>query len=56
MREQLASVLEAARTPHIEVQVMPFAAGAHSAMGGLAHPPVVRQRAGRGLPGGGPLG
>ncbi|WP_055592903.1 helix-turn-helix domain-containing protein [Streptomyces hirsutus] len=34
MREQLASVLEAAHTPHIEVQVMPFAAGAHSAMGG----------------------
>ncbi|MFF0104541.1 helix-turn-helix domain-containing protein [Streptomyces hirsutus] len=34
MREQLASVLEAARAPHIEVQVLPFVAGAHSAMGG----------------------
>lgn len=34
MREQSASVPEAARTPHIEVRVMPFVAGAHSATGG----------------------
>jgi transcriptional regulator with XRE-family HTH domain len=34
MREQLARVLEAAREPNIEVQVLPFAAGGHSLMGG----------------------
>ncbi|MFD4261981.1 helix-turn-helix domain-containing protein [Streptomyces sp. NPDC058534] len=34
MREQLGSALQAAGTPHIELQVLPFAAGAHSAMGG----------------------
>ncbi len=33
MREQLAFVLHAADTPYIEVQMLPFAAGAHSAMG-----------------------
>ncbi|MGW6614527.1 helix-turn-helix domain-containing protein [Streptomyces erythrochromogenes] len=34
MREQLARVAEAAMTPRIEIQVLPFAAGGHSAMGG----------------------
>lgn len=34
MREQLAHLVEAAQAPHIEVQVLPFAVGAHSAMGG----------------------
>ncbi|WP_234426617.1 helix-turn-helix domain-containing protein [Streptomyces niger] len=34
MRDQLARVVEAAGLPRIEVQVLPFAAGGHSAMGG----------------------
>ncbi|WP_246530757.1 DUF5753 domain-containing protein [Streptomyces bathyalis] len=34
MREQLGRVLEAAVQPRIEVQVLEFAAGGHSAMGG----------------------
>ncbi|WP_307865451.1 helix-turn-helix domain-containing protein [Streptomyces montanisoli] len=34
MREQLAQVVNAAAAPRVEVQVLPFAAGAHSAMGG----------------------
>ncbi len=34
MRDQLIRVVEAARTPGIEVQVLPFSAGGHSAMGG----------------------
>ncbi|MEU7165621.1 helix-turn-helix transcriptional regulator [Streptomyces morookaense] len=34
MREQLAYVLEAADAPNVEVQVLPFAAGAHAGMGG----------------------
>ncbi|MBO0652980.1 helix-turn-helix transcriptional regulator [Streptomyces triculaminicus] len=34
MYEQLARVREAAEAPNIEVQVMPFEAGAHSALGG----------------------
>ncbi|MET8971772.1 helix-turn-helix domain-containing protein [Streptomyces hydrogenans] len=34
MREQLAVVVEAARAPFIEIQVLPFSAGGHSAMGG----------------------
>ncbi|MFK0115788.1 Scr1 family TA system antitoxin-like transcriptional regulator [Streptomyces sp. NPDC090994] len=34
MREQLAVVLEAAARPNIEVQLLPFAAGAHSALDG----------------------
>ncbi|MEC4014959.1 helix-turn-helix domain-containing protein [Streptomyces sp. H27-D2] len=34
MREQLAYVIECAKAPHVEVQVMPFAAGGHSVMGG----------------------
>ncbi|MHA7957546.1 helix-turn-helix domain-containing protein [Streptomyces sp. L500] len=34
MREQLAQVLEASEAPNVEVQVLPFAAGAHAALGG----------------------
>ncbi len=34
MREQLARVIEAATAPRVEIQVLPFAAGGHSAMGG----------------------
>jgi transcriptional regulator with XRE-family HTH domain len=34
MRDQLNHVLEMARTPHVEVQVIPFVTGGHSAMGG----------------------
>ncbi|MEV7593027.1 helix-turn-helix transcriptional regulator [Streptomyces sp. NPDC089922] len=34
MRDQLARVVEAATTPRIEIQVLPFVAGGHSAMGG----------------------
>ncbi|MET7615853.1 helix-turn-helix transcriptional regulator [Streptomyces sp. NPDC005408] len=34
MRDQLARVVEAAKGPRVEVQVLPFAAGGHSAMGG----------------------
>ncbi|MFI9305233.1 helix-turn-helix domain-containing protein [Streptomyces triculaminicus] len=34
MREQLAYVLEASQAPNVEVQVLPFAAGAHPALGG----------------------
>lgn len=34
MREQLAHVVESAKSPNIEVQVLPFAAGGHAAMGG----------------------
>jgi transcriptional regulator with XRE-family HTH domain len=34
MRDQLSRILEAARAPGIEVQVLAFASGGHSAMGG----------------------
>lgn len=34
MREQLAYVLEASAAPNVEVQVLPFVAGAHAALGG----------------------
>ncbi|MBH1936414.1 helix-turn-helix transcriptional regulator [Streptomyces sp. AV19] len=34
MREQLLRVLEAARKPKVEVQVLPFSAGGHASMGG----------------------
>ncbi|WP_414168164.1 helix-turn-helix domain-containing protein [Streptoverticillium reticulum] len=34
MREQLVYVLEASTAPNVEVQVLPFAAGAHSVLGG----------------------
>ncbi|MFG2307423.1 Scr1 family TA system antitoxin-like transcriptional regulator [Streptomyces sp. NPDC048566] len=34
MREQLAQLLAAAGTPHVEVQVLPFDQGGHEAMGG----------------------
>ncbi|MGW1200761.1 helix-turn-helix domain-containing protein [Streptomyces sp. NPDC002536] len=34
MREQLGRLLEAAASPNVEVQVLPFAAGCHAAMGG----------------------
>lgn len=34
MREQLAYVLACSERPHIQVQVLPFSAGAHSALGG----------------------
>ncbi|MEU7107359.1 helix-turn-helix transcriptional regulator [Streptomyces sp. NPDC046215] len=34
MREQLAYVLEASSSLHVEVQVLPFEVGAHAAMGG----------------------
>lgn len=34
MREQLAYVVEASAAPNVEVQVLPFAAGAHSVLGG----------------------
>ncbi|WP_312018644.1 helix-turn-helix transcriptional regulator [Streptomyces sp. I05A-00742] len=34
MRDQLLRVLEAAKTPNVEVQVLPFGAGCHPLMGG----------------------
>ena len=34
MREQLAQVLACSEQPHIQVQVLPFSAGTHSALGG----------------------
>ncbi|WP_078849657.1 helix-turn-helix domain-containing protein [Streptomyces sp. NRRL F-5126] len=34
MRDQLTRLMKAAMTPRVEVQILPFAAGAHSAMGG----------------------
>ncbi|MFF0064132.1 DUF5753 domain-containing protein [Streptomyces sp. NPDC005279] len=34
MCDQLARVVEASKPPCVEVQVLPFAAGGHSAMGG----------------------
>ncbi|MGI5337234.1 helix-turn-helix domain-containing protein [Streptomyces sp. CA-181903] len=34
MRDQLLHVLDAAKAPSVEVQVLPFSAGCHSAMGG----------------------
>ncbi|MEV5506457.1 helix-turn-helix domain-containing protein [Streptomyces orinoci] len=34
MREQLERLIEAAKAPNIEVQILPFAAGGHPAMGG----------------------
>jgi hypothetical protein len=34
MREQLAELVRAARTPHVVLQVLPFASGVHTAMDG----------------------
>jgi transcriptional regulator with XRE-family HTH domain len=34
MRDQLTAVVEASRSPLVEVQVLPFSVGGHSAMGG----------------------
>lgn len=34
MRDQIASMLEAVRTPHVTVQVLPFAQGEHPMLGG----------------------
>ncbi|WFB09229.1 helix-turn-helix transcriptional regulator [Streptomyces sp. LX-29] len=34
MREQLAYVIECAQAPNVEIQVLPYSAGAHSAMDG----------------------
>jgi hypothetical protein len=34
MRDQLTAVLDASRSPLVEVQVLPFSVGGHSAMGG----------------------
>ncbi|MEX2984496.1 helix-turn-helix domain-containing protein [Streptomyces sp. C36] len=34
MREQLSYLVEASRSPNIELQVLPFAAGGHAVMGG----------------------